>query len=155
MTTQLLIACAVFATAVGSTAIAQGVPTGAAQADSKSSTQAASAPHDRQEVSFKRDLLPLFQTNCTMCHQDALPMAGLTLLPDVAYSTLVNAGSMQVDMKRVTPGSASKSYLMHKIAGTNATVGGKGNAMPLGQPPLSKDEVDLVRRWIDQGAKNN
>jgi hypothetical protein len=105
--------------------------------------------------SFSRDLVPLFRTNCTMCHQDALPMGALDLLPVVAYNNLVNANSAEMPMKRVVPGKPTRSYLMYKINGGNATVHGKGNGMPLGQPPLSKEDVALVQLWIMQGAKNN
>jgi len=48
---------------------------------------------------------------------------------------------------------ATESYLYAKIAGTHAEMGGIGVQMPAGQPPLPTTEIELVRRWIEQGAR--
>jgi hypothetical protein len=58
-------------------------------------------------------------------------------------------------MLRVAPGAPGQSYLMLKLLGTHASVLGQGNTMPIGQPPLMKSELQVVRAWIAQGAKNN
>jgi hypothetical protein len=109
----------------------------------------------QRTVSFKRDVLPILQENCVMCHQDSLPMGALDLMPRIAYAALVGVRSSEIKMLRVAPGNPEQSYLFHKIAGSNALIGGNGNSMPLGQPPLSKEDVGIVGRWIAQGAKDN
>jgi hypothetical protein len=106
------------------------------------------------QVSFRRDVVPVF-SNCTMCHQDALPMGGLSLTPESAYAQLVNVKAIEADRDRVEPRHPEKSYLLDKVTGRNALVKGGGVGMPMGQAPLLSAEADLIRRWIQQGAKNN
>lgn len=105
-------------------------------------------------VSFRHDILPIFR-NCIMCHQDALPIGGLSLTPESAYQQLVGFRAIEADRDRVDAGSPEKSYLLDKVTGRNASVKGGGVGMPMGQAPLRQDDVDLIRRWIKQGAKNN
>lgn len=105
-------------------------------------------------VSLRRDLFPIFR-GCTICHQDALPMGGLSLEPGTAYDQLVNVGSVEADRDRVEPGHPDKSYLLDKVSGRNALVKGGGYGMPLEQVPLTSADIDLIRRWIQQGARNN
>jgi hypothetical protein len=56
---------------------------------------------------------------------------------------------------RVKAGDPDSSYLVHKIQGTQGTVGGSGGQMPLGRSPLSQDNIDIIRDWIAAGALNN
>jgi hypothetical protein len=58
-------------------------------------------------------------------------------------------------MLRVRPSVPDSSYLVHKIQGTQASVGGSGGQMPLGGAPLSQSQIDLIRAWIAAGARNN
>ena len=58
-------------------------------------------------------------------------------------------------MKRIEPGSSANSYVMHKLDGTQATVGGSGGQMPLNGSALSLEERNAIRGWIDDGALDN
>ena len=49
------------------------------------------------------------------------------------------------------PGDDSNSYLVQKIEGT-AAVGGR---MPLNSTPLSGANINLIRRWVAEGASNS
>jgi len=58
-------------------------------------------------------------------------------------------------MKRVRPFMPDSSYLVHKIQGTQTTVGGTGARMPLGcsgSGCLPNASINLIRNWILQGA---
>jgi hypothetical protein len=113
------------------------------------------APAPGAPVGFRKDVAPVLATNCAMCHQDAAPMGALSLTPDSARAMLVGMPSTQAPMRRVEPGHPEQSYLIRKLQGTHVAAGGKGLAMPIGQAPLTKDEFELVRRWISQGAPDN
>lgn len=115
---------------------------------------ASTNPVRTAKVSLKQDLVPIFRDNCTMCHRSDSPMAGLALTPEDAYDNLVRIQASGADMPRVAPGNPERSYLYNKVSGKNAAVNGAGIAMPPG-PPLSSAEIDLIRRWIKQGARNN
>jgi hypothetical protein len=73
----------------------------------------------------------------------------------VAYANIVCvAANERPGMMRVRPFEPDSSYLVHKIAGTQGTVGGSGERMPLGGTPLTAAQVSLIRAWITQGARN-
>jgi hypothetical protein len=79
---------------------------------------------------------------------------GLDLSAGVAYENLVNVTSVGASgLLLVEPGDPDNSYLVAKIEG-NALIGGSLR-MPLGREPLSVEQIEAVRVWIDAGAKND
>jgi hypothetical protein len=92
----------------------------------------------------------VFTPICTECHAGASAPLGLRLDAASAYAALVNAPSVESPgLKRVSPGDPAGSYMLHKIEGT-ASVGGR---MPLGETPLPQATIDIIRQWIQDGAK--
>jgi hypothetical protein len=100
------------------------------------------------------------------CHVESAPSAGLDLyvgeFPDVDLgllrSRIVGVKSTQApNLSRIEPGRPSKSYLWHKIANTQRSVAGAagGDQMPQGGPFLGDADMDAVRAWILEGAKDN
>jgi hypothetical protein len=109
-------------------------------------------------VSFCRDIQPIFTANCALsgCHAGAAPQQGQNLSAGNAYANIVNVASREVPaLDRVEPGDPANSYLVHKIEGTAALVGGEDTRMPLGLEPLPQADIDLIRAWIAAGAPNN
>ena len=49
---------------------------------------------------------------------------------------------------RVLIGDAENSYLIQKLEGTASF----GSRMPLGQPALSQDTIDVIKEWINDGT---
>ena len=104
------------------------------------------------------DVQPIFSGGCafTGCHAGASPAQGMNLGVGKTFSNVVNVASRELpSMNRVTPNQPDISYLVHKIQGTHVGVGGSGSQMPLGRSPLSRDEIDLIRAWIEGGALPN
>lgn len=104
------------------------------------------------------DVQPILTTNCALsgCHAGAQPAQGMNLSDGQTFSNTVNVASNQLpSMDRIEPGEPNQSYLVHKIQGTQAGVGGSGNRMPLGGQALSQSQIDLIRAWITAGANNN
>jgi hypothetical protein len=106
-------------------------------------------------VSFKKDLQPVFTANCVVCHQGSQAPGGLSLEPGVAYRNLVKAPSTESSLSRVDPGAPDKSYLLNKLQGTQAQVGGSGAQMPYGASPLSSAQIGLLQQWVSAGAPDN
>ncbi|HEV8398437.1 MAG TPA: hypothetical protein VGQ18_01240 [Gemmatimonadales bacterium] len=107
-------------------------------------------------VSFAASVQTVFNNNCTICHSGASPPEGMSLAAGVAIANIVDVASGEVPaLKRVRPFRPDSSYLVHKIQGTQATVGGSGSRMPLGQTPLSNTTINIIRNWILQGAPDN
>ncbi|MCH7728925.1 MAG: DUF1549 domain-containing protein, partial [Planctomycetes bacterium] len=95
------------------------------------------------EVSYLRDVKPLLARHCSNCHGALKQNAGLRL--DAARLILKGSNDGAV----VVPGRANESLLIEAVtgrAGFRMPPEGEGT-------PLSDEQIQLVARWIDQGAK--
>jgi hypothetical protein len=118
----------------------------------------ACAPVPAGTVSFCAQVQPIFTANCAFsgCHAGASPQLGQNLSPGQAYASIVNVPSVEAPaLDRVEPFDPETSYLVHKLEGTQASVGGSGGLMPLGQGALPAADIQLIRAWITEGALNN
>jgi hypothetical protein len=131
-------------------------------------------------VSFKTDVLPLFQRSCglsTACHGDAsMPFQDRPFLgpnkmvtataDDIAKILAGNVGvaaSLEPSMSLIKASDPENSFLMYKLDGeiecsklSCADTKACGVLMPQGATePLAQTERDTIRRWIAQGAANN
>jgi hypothetical protein len=93
----------------------------------------------------------VFGAICTACHVGSAAPLGLALDANSAYDRLVNVQSVQRSaLKRVLPGNPDSSYVVWKIEGRSGIAGSR---MPLGQSPLSAEQIQAIRDWIAAGAK--
>lgn len=77
----------------------------------------------------------------------------MILEEDEAWDNLVDRSSAQFPLyDLVAPGNPQGSYLVYKLAGTHAEVGGMEQQMPRRQDPLSDEVQDRIVLWIAQGA---
>ncbi len=106
---------------------------------------------------FAAAVQPILTANCALsgCHAGASPAQGMNLSSGQAYANIVSVPSNESGLLRVKPSEPDSSYLMHKIQGTQSTVGGSGGRMPLGRAALSQAQIDIIRQWIADGASNN
>jgi cytochrome c553 len=106
-------------------------------------------------VSFSKEIQPIFNNYCVVCHQGA-GQAGLTLEPNLSYTKLVGVPSTESTAElRVKPGSPDQSYIIAKLQGTQVQAGGSGAQMPYGAAPLAQAQISLIQQWIAEGAPNN
>lgn len=93
----------------------------------------------------------IFGAICTQCHVGSGAPQGLRLDSEQnSYDLLVNQPSgQQPGVLRVAPGEPGQSYLVRKLEGDSSI---SGSQMPLGQTPLSSDQIAAVRNWIANGA---
>jgi hypothetical protein len=91
------------------------------------------------------------------CHVAASPSGNLDLFVDshAMWSRLVSVPSSESTLYRVLPGRPSLSYLFQKLAGVQAGIGVGNERMPLGGPYLGPADMDAVRAWILEGARDN
>ena len=99
------------------------------------------SPAQGQRVDFVRDIQPLFRAACYSCHGPKSQMAQLRL----DSKALAFRGG--ISGRILIPGSSSESILVQRLSG-----GGGKTRMPLQGPPLTPDQVQRVRQWIDEGA---
>ena len=139
MTKRLVIVCLVAAFGVC-----------AAGAAEKASVDTSKLPpaSSKQNVTFAQDIKPLFDKACVGCHGPEKAKGKLRL------DSLTAALKGGEDGKVIEPGNSAGSVLVHNIA----HVGDPDDYMPppknkAGIPPLTAEQIGLVRAWIDQGAK--
>lgn len=100
------------------------------------------APATTGPVSFYRQVRPILQRNCAGCHQPAKAGGKLNL---ASYATLKAGGEGGPGFE---PGKPDDSLLVDVISGDKPR-------MPLKAPPLTKDQVTLIARWVKEGAKDD
>ena len=89
---------------------------------------------------------------CTASSCHGGDAAGVTLTTTTtSYNELVGVASSRSGEILVIPGNSAASYLVKKLEGT-ASVGAQ---MPFGAEPLDAVDLQNIKNWIDQGAKNN
>jgi hypothetical protein len=110
-------------------------------------------PTDLYTGTFDRIREQVFAPGCAVsfCHDSESSTGNLILLPGAAYSQIVNVlpdniAAEGAGLLRVAPGDEVLSFLYRKI--TNDLEAGWGSAMPLGQPGLSSQQLELIRLWI-------
>jgi len=91
--------------------------------------------------SFARDVLPLLQAECAVCH------GALGGWDASTYASVVASGD---NGPAVLPGEAEASLLVQKLRGTQAV----GGIMPP-SGPLAPSQIQVIVDWIDAGAPNN
>ena len=97
-------------------------------------------------VSYYRDVRRIFQQHCQGCHQPAKPMGGYVM---TSHAELLKAGER--GSPGVVPSKPDKSILYEQIVPKD----GKRAAMPKGKDPLPATDVEIIKRWIAEGAKDD
>jgi mono/diheme cytochrome c family protein len=103
--------------------------------------RAQDSPAPAAAIDFTRDIQPIFAQQCYACHGAATQMADLRL--DAKSPALRGGRSGAV----IVPGDSKASRLYQRISG-----GSSGARMPMGQKPLTAEQIALIARWIDAGA---
>lgn len=98
---------------------------------------------DPDTVYFQNDVLPILISGCGMsgCHDAETAQERVIL---TSYESVIRTG-------KITPGNPSGSKLYNVI-----TTGESDDRMP--PPPrasLTSEQIQLIRTWIEQGARNN
>ncbi len=111
-----------------------------------------------KDVDFAADVQPIFKESCVRCHgldpsKPNKKAAGGFRLDDKAAA--LKGGKAGGD---IVPGNAKSSLVYELLLGPHKAKGEDLHAMPKakrGEPfkGLPQDQIDLIQKWIDQGAK--
>ncbi len=105
-------------------------------------------PAQQTGVTYSGHIKPLLEQACVKCHSGEKAKGRLHL---DSLEGVLKGGE---DGKVIVPGDSAASVLVHNAG----RVGDPDNYMPppqnkAGIPPLTREQVALLRAWIDQGAK--
>jgi len=104
-----------------------------ANTEAVQSTASQSPSQSVQEVSFSKDILPIFQQYSDSHHSS---------------QSVLSLETYEGVMQDVVPGQPEQSKLYLRLIGQG------GPVMPPGNP-LPENLITLIDNWIKQGAKNN
>jgi hypothetical protein len=93
------------------------------------------------EVSFAKDIQPMFNRSCMPCHSGGPDAQSKYVV--TSYDGVMGTGKDSVP--NVCTGNADSSLVCRLLKA--------GKMPPTG--PLSPAQVELVNKWVAQGAKNN
>ena len=103
----------------------------------------------KANVTYATDIKPIFEASCVKCHGAEKPKAGLKL------TSLEGALKGTKEGKVIEPGQSTKSALVISVAcisdDDETWMPPKNNKAKIA--PLTKEQVGLIRAWVDQGAK--
>lgn len=98
-------------------------------------------------VSFKKNVFPVIKMNCLPCHtEDQMNQSELYL---DTYDNMMAGGK---NGKPIVPGKADSSLMIKKLIPPPPF----GDLMPMKRKtPIAADTINVIKKWINQGAKNN
>lgn len=101
------------------------------------------------DVSYKKDVTPIIHDYCLSCHEpggQGFDKSGLDMR---TYSSLMKGTQFGSIIK---PGDSFSSILIQVIEGrVHASI-----KMPYGMSGgLAKEKIGVLKKWVDQGAKDN
>ena len=109
----------------------------------------------KEALSFKGDVFPVIKKHCLPCHaEDNFNPSELSL---DSYKDLMAGGKHGAP---VIPGKSKESALVQKLSENPPF----GDRMPLNTKKkieegkavwLTKDEIQMIADWVEQGAKDN
>ncbi len=102
-------------------------------------------------VSFQKDVYPILKASCAECHTvpngEGYTKSGLAL---GNYQELMKGTKMG---PVIIPGQSLNSSFNRLIEGRPGV--DTSIQMPHGKVKLPEEQLVIIRKWVDQGAKNN
>lgn len=95
------------------------------------------------KVSFNEEIKPLINKRCITCHGGVKRNGGFSLLFRKDALDTTESGK-----PAIIPGDAEHSEMFLRLSHIDPE-----ERMPYKEDPLSKQEIDLIKRWIDEGAE--
>ena len=99
-------------------------------------------------VSYNKEVQPILSKNCSECHAPGQKGFEASGLDTTTYQALMKGGKFGPLVK---PGDALSSSL-------NMLVEGRAHAsirMPHGREKLPDKDIETLKVWVNEGAKNN
>lgn len=96
-----------------------------------------------RKVDFNRDIRPIFNKRCIVCHGGVKRAGGFSLLFRTDALEPTESGK-----RAFVPGDPDNSLLLKMVTHSDPA-----ERMPKKDDPLSRQQIELLREWIKQGAE--
>ncbi|MBX7126646.1 MAG: DUF1549 domain-containing protein, partial [Cyclobacteriaceae bacterium] len=95
------------------------------------------------KVDFSTEVKPILNKHCISCHGGVKKNGGFSLLFRTDALDTTESGK-----PAIIPGHAAESEMIRRL-----TLGDPEDRMPYRHDPLSADDINTLKRWIDEGAE--
>ncbi|WP_075351558.1 DUF1553 domain-containing protein [Algoriphagus marinus] len=95
------------------------------------------------KIDFSTQIKPILNTHCITCHGGVKKNGGFSLLFEEEA-----LGNTESGHPAIIPGNPNGSELIRRLTESDPEL-----RMPYQKPPLSEEEIELLKTWIRQGAK--
>ncbi len=116
-------------------------PAAAKQDDNAPDTDASSPAAESKDVNFHTEVLPILMEHCLQCHNQEFHCGNLRL------ETKQLAGRGGDSGRPILGGTLETNELYARISSDERTY-----RMPKNAPSLEPDEIEAIRRWVEQGT---
>jgi hypothetical protein len=108
-------------------------------------------PKADEPIDFTNHVFPILEDRCLNCHNEPYKKNGRTIQPKagLALNTYELVMKGNLDNLVVTAGDVDDSYL-HEVLTLDED---DDMFMPPKGGPLTKEQIDIIKRWIEEGAK--
>ncbi len=99
---------------------------------------------------FEKEVRPILKEKCYKCHNGPKAKKGLDFSDDATIKKFIGDG--EAEANPIVPGKPNNSLLIHKVSLPHDDP----DAMPpprRGATPLTQGEIDVIAKWITEGAK--
>ena len=93
-------------------------------------------------VDFTTQVKPIINKNCIACHGGVRQKSGFSLLFREEALAKNKSGK-----PAIIPGNADNSEMIKRLTNNDPE-----ERMPYKHDPLSKEDIDIIRQWINEGA---
>ncbi|MDA8989364.1 hypothetical protein N9H22_02740 [Opitutales bacterium] len=113
--------------------------------------KAGGPPKAGEPIDFTNHVLPILEDRCLNCHNEPYDKNGRTIQPKagLALNTYEMVMKGNLDNTVVTAGDVADSYL-HEVLTLDED---DDMFMPPKGGPLTAEQIDIIKRWIEEGAK--
>lgn len=115
---------------------------------SKIDTSKLAPPAAKKDLSFSQDIKPIVQNSCGKCHGPDKPKGKFQV---GSRASLLKGGESKNPV--VVPGQSAKSALVLFASDLVEEMEMPPKDKRTKFPPLTREQIGLLRAWIDQGAK--
>ncbi|MFK7911405.1 MAG: PSD1 and planctomycete cytochrome C domain-containing protein [Akkermansiaceae bacterium] len=101
-----------------------------------------------EKISFNQQIRPILNSSCTKCHGGAIAEGNLSLVDRAQALGKGKSGKIAI-----VPGKPEQSEVYRRIITDDIDDKMPLQTGPHAEEPLTSEQAELIRKWIEQGAK--
>lgn len=117
-------------------------------ADKKPDISKLPPPASKKDLTYDKDIKPLLETACLKCHGPEKPKSKYRV---DSREAMIKGG--ESEEAAIVPGKSEQSPIVHYVADLVEDMEMPPTDKRDKYPPLTKEQIGILRAWIDQGAK--